>query len=126
MRLVIGIALLACISSARDWNWQRGNIVNADSIRDQRNAGAVIPLYRTQTNVVLRGGHYEFVAESHQGCRLPVGDDVQYAVERGKLHIIDADGNECKLRIFHQVSLQLVMQPQATEQSNKPVSSELQ
>jgi hypothetical protein len=95
----LGAALSA---SAKDLSWQHGQIVKADSVRTAYNPGAVIPIFTTHTDVVLDGDRYRFTAYSRHGCRLPEGDDVQYAVTHGTLHILDADGKECKLRVSHQ------------------------
>ncbi len=36
------------------------------------------------------------------GCRFVVGDEVKYYQEKAKLHVLDADGKECKLDILRQ------------------------
>lgn len=42
------------------------------------------------------------IANRKHGCRFIVGADVQYAQEKGKLYVLDADGKECKLDIARQ------------------------
>jgi len=42
------------------------------------------------------------VANRHHGCRFIVGDNVKYYQEKAELHVIDADGKECKTEILRQ------------------------
>jgi hypothetical protein len=42
------------------------------------------------------------LANRHHGCRFVVGEDIKYSQEKGDLHVLDADGKECKLPILRQ------------------------
>ena len=43
--------------------------------------------------------------KAHHACRLIVNDTVRFYQEKKILHVIDADGEECKLEIFVQARL---------------------
>jgi hypothetical protein len=40
--------------------------------------------------------------KNHHACRFVVNDDVQFYQDKKTLHVIDADGKECKAEIFMQ------------------------
>ncbi len=42
------------------------------------------------------------IANRKHGCRFIVGDDVKFWQERAVLHVVDADGKECKVDILRQ------------------------
>ncbi len=46
------------------------------------------------------------IANRKHGCRMVVGDPIQYAQEKDKLFILDPDGKECKLDIIRQERVQ--------------------
>jgi len=48
------------------------------------------------TRKIMNHGH---------GCRFIVGDDIKYYQDKSTLHVIDADGKECKLDILRQERL---------------------
>jgi hypothetical protein len=56
----------------------------------------------------VSGGHGLVAITSHaianrkHGCRFIVGDDVKFWQEKAVLHVIDADGKECKVDILRQ------------------------
>lgn len=45
------------------------------------------------------------IANRHHGCRFIVGDTVKYWQEKSTLHVIDADGKECKTDILRQARI---------------------
>jgi hypothetical protein len=45
------------------------------------------------------------VTNKHRGCHFIIGDDVMYYQDKASLHILDADGKECKLDILRQERL---------------------
>ena len=42
------------------------------------------------------------VANRHHGCHFIVGENLRYSQDKGTLHVIDADGKECKTAILRQ------------------------
>lgn len=42
------------------------------------------------------------IANRKHGCRFIVGDDVKYWQDRAILHVVDADGKECKADVIRQ------------------------
>lgn len=46
------------------------------------------------------------VSNRHHGCHFIVGDDVKYWQEKLILHVIDADGKECKAEVLRQERLE--------------------
>jgi hypothetical protein len=46
------------------------------------------------------------VSNRHHGCRFIVGDEYMYWQEKAILHVVDADGKECKVDILRQERLQ--------------------
>lgn len=59
----------------------------------------------------ISGGHglvsvtAHAIANRKHGCRFIVGDDVKYWQEKATLHVLDADGKECKVDILRQERL---------------------
>ncbi len=59
----------------------------------------------------ISGGHGLVAITSHaiakrkHGCRFIVGDEVKFWQEKAVLHVVDADGKECKLDILRQERL---------------------
>src|SRR5215469_8760026 len=45
------------------------------------------------------------ISNRHHGCRFIVGDDVRYWQEKAILHVLDADGKECKVDVLRQERL---------------------
>ena len=45
------------------------------------------------------------VSGRHHGCRFIVGDDVKFYQDKAILHVIDADGKECKTEVLRQERL---------------------
>jgi hypothetical protein len=45
------------------------------------------------------------ISNRHHGCRFIVGDDVKYWQDKATLHILDADGKECKAEVLRQERL---------------------
>jgi hypothetical protein len=45
------------------------------------------------------------VSGRHHGCRFIVGDDVKFYQDKAILHVIDADGKECKSEVLRQERL---------------------
>src|SRR5258708_18522436 len=60
-----------------------------------------LPTHHIVTRSIANRGH---------GCRFIVGDNVKYAQDKSNLHILDADGKECKLEILRQNRLQIPQQ----------------
>jgi hypothetical protein len=42
------------------------------------------------------------IANRKHGCRFIVGDEINYAQDKRDMHVLDADGKECKLQIIRQ------------------------
>ncbi len=63
---------------------------------------AVDDLTLRAVGLPLNGLINRAVANRKHGCRMVVGDPIQYAQEKGKLFVLDADGKECKLDIIRQ------------------------
>jgi hypothetical protein len=59
----------------------------------------------------VSGGHGLVAITSHaianrkHGCRFIVGDDVKFWQEKAVLHLVDADGKECKVDVLRQERL---------------------
>ncbi len=59
----------------------------------------------------VSGGHGLVAITSHaianrkHGCRFIVGDDVRFWQDKALLHVVDADGKECKVDILRQERL---------------------
>lgn len=64
-------------------------------VNDTRNGGS--------GNIYTAIGHA--VANRKHGCRYIIGDQVKYYQDKGTLHVIDADGKECKTEIMRQERL---------------------
>jgi hypothetical protein len=45
------------------------------------------------------------IANRKHGCRFIIGDDVKYWQEKATLHVLDADGKECKVDVLRQERL---------------------
>jgi hypothetical protein len=54
----------------------------------------------------LYGAIGHSIANRKHGCRFVIGDTVKYYQDKGSLHVIDADGKECKTEIVRQERLQ--------------------
>jgi hypothetical protein len=53
----------------------------------------------------VSGGQYRLahaIANCHHGCRFIVGDDVKYWQDKTTLHVVDADGKECRVDVLRQ------------------------
>ncbi|MBV9082880.1 MAG: hypothetical protein JOZ62_09405, partial [Acidobacteriaceae bacterium] len=159
MRPALCLFIFAVASQAGDHQWQTGEIVDSEIASTTITPGAVASgstiriIHRqvTDTNVIIRGAEYEYVAEREpssylqsrtgvisgillsrdHGCRFIVGDRADYSAEGGKLYVIDADGKQCKLNIIRQAHLepatqaQLVPQPTTSEQvAPRPTTSQ--
>jgi len=46
------------------------------------------------------------ISNRHHGCRFIVGDEYMYWQDKAILHVVDADGKECKVDILRQERLQ--------------------
>lgn len=46
------------------------------------------------------------ISNRHHGCPFIVGDNAKYFQEKAILHILDADGKECKVEVLRQERLQ--------------------
>lgn len=46
------------------------------------------------------------ISNRHHGCHFIVGDDVKYWQEKLVLHVVDADGKQCKVEVLRQERLQ--------------------
>jgi hypothetical protein len=55
-----------------------------------------LPTHGIVTRAIANRGH---------GCRFVVGDDIRFYQEKSALHVVDADGKECKLDILRQERL---------------------
>src|SRR5215471_13563550 len=55
----------------------------------------------------------------HHGCRFIVGDDVKFYQVKDALHVIDADGKECKTEVFKQERLKNTAQPAESTAASK-------
>ena len=76
----------------------------------------VIEDTRTEGSTSLGGLAARAIANKHHGCRFIVGSDVKYWQEKFTLHVIDADGKECKVEVLRQEQLQ---QPSDGKESSK-------
>jgi hypothetical protein len=65
----------------------------------------VIEDSRTEGSTSLGGLAARSIANKHHGCRFIVGSDVKYWQEKSTLHVIDADGKECKVEVLRQEQL---------------------
>ena len=45
------------------------------------------------------------ISNKHHGCHFIVGDGVKYWQEKTTLHVLDADGKECKVEVLRQERL---------------------
>lgn len=61
-----------------------------------------LPTHHIVTRSIQNIGH---------NCRFIVGDPVKYSQDKSKLHILDADGKECKLEILRQQRLKKATTP---------------
>jgi len=59
------------------------------------------PVLKSVGNPV-QGSLGRAIANRGQGCRFVIGEDALYWQEGPKLHVLDADGKECKLDIVRQ------------------------
>lgn len=66
-------------------------------IHDPVQKAAGIPTQGILNRAIANRGH---------GCRFVVGDELKYYQEKAKLHVLDADGKECKLDILRQERIQ--------------------
>jgi hypothetical protein len=68
-------------------------------VDDSRQSGR-IPLHQGAIGDIrtLATGH-------HHGCRFIVGDDVKFYQDKANLHVLDADGKQCKTEILRQERL---------------------
>ncbi len=61
---------------------------------------------RTQTGgPIARAAIVNAVSNRHHGCRFIVGDNVKFYQDKAILHVIDADGKECKVEVLRQERL---------------------
>jgi hypothetical protein len=61
---------------------------------------------RTQNGFsTVHGAIIHAVSGRHHSCRFVVGDSVQFYQEKAILHVIDADGKECKTEVLRQERL---------------------
>jgi hypothetical protein len=61
---------------------------------------------RTQSGFsTVHGAIIHAVSGRHHGCRFIVGDSVKFYQEKAILHVIDADGKECKTEVLRQERL---------------------
>jgi hypothetical protein len=60
-------------------------------------------VYTVQDSIQKGGGLLtRALANRKRGCRFIVGEEIQYAQDKGNLSVLDADGKECKLQIIRQ------------------------
>jgi hypothetical protein len=61
---------------------------------------------RTQSGFsTVHGAIIHAVSGRHHGCRFVVGDSVKFYQDKAILHVIDADGKECKTEVLRQEQL---------------------
>jgi hypothetical protein len=53
----------------------------------------------------VHGAIINAVSGRHHGCRFIVGDSVRFYQEKAVLHVVDADGKECKTEVLRQERL---------------------
>ncbi len=103
--------------------WSTGKVLDTTVNRDVLATGFAFASQTWDKQIIIQGEHYQYVvddltlkavglptrgildravANRKHGCRMVVGDSIQYAPEKGKLFILDADGKECKLDIVRQ------------------------
>jgi hypothetical protein len=62
-------------------------------------------IYTVQDSPALSSRTILLGVPSRSRCRFVVGDNIGYAQDRGTLHVLDADGKECKMEILRQEKL---------------------
>jgi len=119
-RIALALLILSAagFGASKGRNWETGKV--ADLQADQQpKTGKLLNSVTVRESVVrIIGTDYEYLAydstsaqtglltrslaNRKHGCRFIVNDDVQYAQEKSKLYVRDADGKECKLDILRQ------------------------
>jgi hypothetical protein len=131
-RLRIALLILAtcahsafCAKKVKDW--KTGKVLDSQAIKTRSGIAPTaesIPTIR-DTDLMILGDEFAYVIEDsrvsgktslvglteraisnrHHGCRFIVGDDVKFYQEKAVLHILDADGKECKAEVLRQERL---------------------
>jgi hypothetical protein len=109
-------------------NWETGKVLDSEAVKTRvgiEPTAEAIPTIR-DTQLMILGNDFAYVIEDsrvtgktsligiteraisnrHHGCRFIVGDNVKYFQEKAILHILDADGKECKVEVLRQERLQ--------------------
>lgn len=124
--ILLAIPVLIFAGSKKpDPTWLVGKVLDSNMYKTRSGVGATAeetPTIR-DTQLVIAGTDFSFVIEDsrasgatgsligltvrvvsnkHHGCRFIVGDDIKYWQEKSTLHVLDADGKECKAEILRQ------------------------
>jgi len=105
--------------------WKTGKVLDSAAAKTYVEPGAKLAM--RDTDLMIRGDEYSYVVEDtvmkngsinpahgiitrsianrKHGCRFVIGDDVKYYQDKMLLHVIDADGKECKVDILRQERL---------------------
>jgi hypothetical protein len=108
-----------------DHDWKTGKVLDSAAAKTYVEAGAKLSM--RDTDLMIRGDEYSYVVEDtvmkngsvnpahgiitrslanrKHGCRFVIADDVKYYQDKTTLHVIDADGKECKLEVLRQERL---------------------
>jgi hypothetical protein len=126
--LILAITATSAVSGKKDKDWKTGKVLDSAAVKTRAGIAPTadaIPTIR-DTDLMILGDDFAYVIEDsrvsgrtsligltertisnrHHGCRFIVGDDVKYYQEKATLHIIDADGKECKAEVLRQERLQ--------------------
>ncbi len=108
-----------------DHDWKTGKVLDSAAAKTYVDVDAKMAM--RDTDLMIRGDEYSYVVEdtvmkngsinpAHKiitrsltnrkhGCRFVISDDVKYYQDKTTLHVIDADGKECKLDVLRQERL---------------------
>lgn len=115
------LVLVAGLASAAQHDWKTAKVLDAKTAKTYVDAdGVAIRDYQlailseefayiisdTQTPRPPDGIHLgHIIAARHHGCRFIVGDEVRFYQQKDVIHVIDADGKECKTEVLRQERL---------------------
>jgi hypothetical protein len=114
-KLLSLLVLSVCLGRGKDRDWQTGKVLNSQLDRTYIRTAVGTTVIR-DTRLWIVGEAYAYlvirpsdahrcsaitkmVAARKRGCQLVVGDDIKYAQEKAKLHVLDTAGKGCKLQI---------------------------
>jgi hypothetical protein len=133
--LALAVASVLAVAKKSAPDWKTAKVLDSQAVKTRTGTAdiaAMIPTIR-DNQLMLLSDEFAYVIEDsrvsgrtslaglteraisnrHHGCRVIVGDDIQYWQEKALLHVRDADSKECKVEVIRQERLKPATAPPA-------------